>query len=103
MPPGRTATQTVGMASLLRPDPVVMGHEVLDLVAVHGGRCPLPTLREDVRAIFGPGAIFGNCHGDRFDLDGLVSFLTSVRKLAVEGDVVVLGPVAGCGGHGHEH
>jgi probable metal-binding protein len=84
-------------------DGIVMGHEILDLVAARQGRCTLDQLKADAARVFGPGAIFGNCHGDRFDIDGLVEFLASKGKLARQGDDVMLGEVPGCGGHDHDH
>lgn len=82
---------------------IVMGHEVLDLVAARGGRCGYDVLRADAAARFGADAVFGNCHGDRFEFAGLVEFLASKGKLARLGDEVALGQVPGCSGHGHEH
>jgi probable metal-binding protein len=84
-------------------DQIVMGHEVLDLILERGGSCTLAELREDARAKFGPEAVFGNCHGDRFGFDGLVEFLASKGKVARQGDDVALGHVPGCSGHGDDH
>jgi len=79
----------------------IMGHEVLDLITARGGSCPLDTLRADAATRFGPAALFGNCHGDRFDLDGVLEFLASVGKISRDGDTVALGRVRGCSGHSH--
>jgi probable metal-binding protein len=83
-------------------DGIVMGHEILDLVAARG-RCTLAELKSDAARVFGAGAVFGNCHGDRFDIDGLVEFLASKGKLSRVGDEVTLGHVPGCSGHGDDH
>jgi len=56
-------------------------------------------LRTESDRVFGPEALFGNCHGDSFGFDGLLAFLESAGKLARHGDVVSLGRVPACSGH----
>lgn len=86
-----------------KPQPVpataIPGHYVLSLIAARGGRCTLFELRAAAARAFGPDAVFGNCHGDRFDFEGLLVFLEGKGKLARSGDAVVLGVVPACSGH----
>jgi len=79
---------------------VVPGHDVLSLLAARGGRCTVEELRSAAAAAFGEGAVFGNCHGDRFDFESLLAFLEAKGKLALLGeDQLVLGAVPACSGH----
>ncbi|HQR68471.1 MAG TPA: DUF2492 family protein [Thermoanaerobaculia bacterium] len=88
------------MDALERNDrPVIFGHEVLSLLAARGGRLAEAELRAETVRVFGPDAVFGNCHGDAFGFDGLLVFLESVGKLSRSGDVVALGRVPACSGH----
>ena len=80
-------------------DGFVYGHEVLGLLAGRGGRLPVTELKGLAAAAFGTDALYGNCHGDRFDFEGLLDFLSSVGKLARVGSDVALGRVPGCSGH----
>lgn len=80
-------------------DGFVFGHEVLGLLASRGGRLPVTELKALAAAAFGGDALYGNCHGDRFDFEGLLAFLSSAGKLALDGDDVALGRVPGCSGH----
>ncbi len=75
---------------------VVMGHDLVNLVASLGGEVELEKLREAAAAAFGPDAILANCHGDTFTVDGLVLFLAWKGKLEVDGTRVRTGPVAPC-------
>lgn len=77
----------------------VYGHEVLSLLAQRGGRLPVAELKGLAAGVFGADALYGNCHGDRFDFEGLLEFLASVGKLALQGEHVALGHVPGCSGH----
>ncbi len=77
----------------------VFGHEVLDLLAQRGGRLPVAELKGLAAAAFGADALYGNCHGDRFDFEGLLEFLSSKGKMALEGDLASLGHLPGCSGH----
>ena len=52
-----------------------MGHEVLYLLHERGGEMKMEALRLLSADAFGSNAIFGNCHGDTFDFDGLLRFL----------------------------
>ena len=79
--------------------PFVFGHEVLSLLTARGGRASVEELRAESARAFGPDALFGNCHGDRFGFDGLLDFLESAGKLSRSGEVVSLGRVPGCSGH----
>ena len=82
------------------PARVIPGHDVLSLVAARGGRCTIPELRTAAAGAFGEDAVFGNCHGDQFDFDGLLAFLESKGKLALQGDdEIVLGAAPACSGH----
>ncbi len=81
------------------PSSVILGHEVLSLLAARGGRATVEELRAETARAFGPDALFGNCHGDSFGFDGLLDFFESAGKLAREGDVVSLGRVPSCSGH----
>ena len=81
------------------PVPAVPGHDVLALLAGRGGRATVAELRLAAAAAFGPKAVFGNCHGDLFDFDGLLSFLETKGKLARRGDDLALGQVPACSGH----
>ena len=80
-------------------DGFVFGHEILGILADRGGSLPVAELKVLAAAAFGADALYGNCHGDRFDFEGLLAFLSSAGKLSVEGDVASLGRVPGCSGH----
>lgn len=83
---------------------VVMGHQVLQILSEQGGGpIPLESLRSASATRFGASAVYGNCHGDRFDFDGLLEFLASVGKLARSGDEVALGQIPACSGHDDHH
>ncbi len=77
----------------------VFGHEVLGILAGRGGTLPVAELKSAAAASFGAEAVYGNCHGDRFDFEELLAFLSSKGKIALEGDVASLGRVPGCSGH----
>lgn len=81
------------------PAAVVPGHDVLSLIAVRGGHCTVAELKAAVARSFGPEAVFGNCHGDRFDFEGLLGFLAWKGKLVRTGDEVSLGHIPACSGH----
>jgi probable metal-binding protein len=78
---------------------ITPGHDVLSLISARGGRCTVAELKAAVGRSFGPEAVFGNCHGDRFDFEELLSFLASKGKLIRSGDEVSLGHVPACSGH----
>jgi probable metal-binding protein len=84
------------------PSLVVPGHDVLTLIAARGGRCTVFELQAAAARSFGAAAVFGNCHGDRFDFDALLAFLERKGKIAREGDAVILGHAPACSGH-HDH
>lgn len=79
--------------------PVILGHEVLSLLAARGGRMSEADLRAETGRVFGPDAVFGNCHGDAFGFDGLLAFLESAGKLSRSAGTVALGRVPACSGH----
>ena len=80
-------------------DGFIFGHEVIGLLARGGGRLPVAELKAAAAEAFGADAVYGNCHGDRFDFEGLLEFLSSVGKLSVGGGFAALGHVPACGGH----
>ena len=69
------------MDSLADPRDPVFGHELISLLARMGGRATVETLREAAHRAFGPEAVYGNCHGDRFTFDAVLEFLESRGKL----------------------
>lgn len=77
----------------------IYGHEVLQILAHSGGRLPLETLRAKAAEAFGAQAVFCNCHGDSFDFDGLMAFLSGKGKLAIMDGHAMLGFVPACDGH----
>ncbi len=87
------------MDSLAAPHEPVFGHELLSLLRDMGGRARIETLREAALRAFGPEAVYGNCHGDRFTFDAVLAFLESRGKLARSGDELSAGPVPACDGH----
>ncbi|HUM03331.1 MAG TPA: DUF2492 family protein [Thermoanaerobaculia bacterium] len=87
------------MDSLAAPPEPVFGHELISLLARMGGRATVETLRQAAHRAFGPAAVYGNCHGDRFSFEEVLAFLASRGKLAVTGDDVSLGAVPACDGH----
>jgi probable metal-binding protein len=80
-------------------DAFVPGHDVLSLIAARGGRCSVAELQAAAARSFGAGAVFGNCHGDRFDFAQLLTFFEHKGKLVRSGDVLSLGAVPACSGH----
>jgi probable metal-binding protein len=81
------------------PATVIPGHDVLSLVAARGGHCTVAELKAAVERTFGPGAVFGNCHGDVFDFEALLVFFERKGKIARVGDEVTMGHVPACSGH----
>ena len=80
-------------------DDFVPGHDVLGILADRGGRLTVAELKSAASAAFGEQAVYGNCHGDRFDFEGLLAFLSSAGKLSLDGDHAALGRNPGCSGH----
>lgn len=80
-------------------DGFVFGHEILGILADRGGRLPVAELKSAAGAAFGEEAVYGNCHGDRFDFEGLLAFLAAAGKLSLDGEHASLGRVPGCSGH----
>ncbi len=79
-------------------DPV-LGHELITLLSRIGGTASVEAFRGAAHRAFGPDAVFGNCHGDRFTFDEVLTFLASRGKLSLRGDEVFLGTVPACEGH----
>lgn len=77
----------------------VFGHELITLVVEMGGTAGVEALRQAAVGRFGADAVYGNCHGDRFDFDGVLSFLAWKGKIALRGDSVSVGAVPACQGH----
>ncbi len=84
---------------MTKPATVVPGHDVLSLVAERGGRCTVFELQAAAGESFGPDAVFGNCHGDLFDFEGLLAFLERKGKLVRSDDGISVGHVPACSGH----
>ncbi len=87
------------MGSLTAPKEPVLGHELMSLLARMGGTTTVEGLRREAGSAFGRDAVFGNCRGDRFTFDEVLSFLASRGKLSLRGDDVFLGSVPACEGH----
>lgn len=64
-----------------------------------GGAATVEALRREAAGLFGPDAVYGNCHGDRFTFDDVLAFLASRRKLSLSGHHVSLGTVPACDSH----
>ena len=87
------------MSSLSALREPVLGHELTSLLSRMGGSATVEALRRAALGAFGPDAVFGNCHGDRFTFDEVLAFLASRGKLSLKGDEVSLGAVPACEGH----
>jgi len=87
------------MDALSAPRDPVFGHELLSLLSLMGGTATVEGLRHAAGGAFGPDAVYGNCHGDRFTFHEVLAFLESSGKLASRGDEVSLGSVPTCSGH----
>jgi probable metal-binding protein len=72
------------------------GHDLLSLLLEKGGACRLEELRSAAVAAHGAAAVYCNCHGDRFDFDGVVAFLGSKGKVQVTDGTVTLGMAPAC-------
>jgi probable metal-binding protein len=99
----RALRQTGYLFAMATPEPVpatvIPGHDVLALIAARGGRCTVAELKAVAEEAFGSRPVFGNCHGDVFDFEGLLAFLAGKGKLTRTGDEVFLGHVPACSGH----
>jgi probable metal-binding protein len=80
-------------------DAFIPGHDVLSLIAARGGRCSVAELEAAAARSFGADAVFGNCHGDRFDFAQLLAFFARKGKIARTGGEVLLGDIPACSGH----
>ncbi len=87
------------MDAFAAPRDPVFGHELLSLLSQMGGAAAVEALRRSAHGAFGPDAVYGNCHGDRFTFDEVVAFLASHGKLTRRGDELSLGAVPACDGH----
>ncbi len=72
------------------------GHDLLRLLVERGGACSLEQLRADAVGAYGAEATFCNCHGDTFDLEGVLGFLARKGKIALVDGQVRLGDVPAC-------
>jgi hypothetical protein len=70
--------------------PVIPGDDVLELLAVGGGRATYIEWRLAAAAVFGYAAFYRDRQGDVFDFDGLLKSLQRQGKLRREGDDVIL-------------
>jgi probable metal-binding protein len=77
----------------------IYGHEVIRIVVTRETPWPVEELRKAVETTFGSGALFQNCHGDRFDFDELLGFLSSKGKITVRDGKVSAGFVPACDHH----
>jgi len=87
------------MDGAIAPSEPVFGHELISLLSRMGGRATVETLRAAAHRAFGPEAVYGNCHGDRFTFDDVLAFLESRGKIARAGDELSAGPAPACDGH----
>jgi probable metal-binding protein len=74
----------------------LFGHDLLSLLVEKGGTCRMEDLRASSTVAHGASAVYCNCHGDTFDFDGVVAFLSSKGKVRVEDGLVSLGTVQAC-------
>lgn len=72
------------------------GHDLLRLVVERGGACSLEQLRADAVGAYGAEATFCNCHGDTFDLEGVLGFLARKGKIQFVDGQVRMGNVPAC-------
>jgi probable metal-binding protein len=77
------------------PEPL-FGHDLLSLLVEKGGACRLEDLRAASASVHGASAIYCNCHGDDFDFDGVIAFLSSKGKVQVADGIVTLGMAQAC-------
>jgi probable metal-binding protein len=87
------------MDALASHQPPVLGHDLLTLLSRMGGRASVEALRNAAAGAFGPDAVYGNCHGDRFSFDAVLAFLAEHGKLARQGREVSLGAAPACSAH----
>ena len=72
------------------------GHDLLSLVLERGGSLSVDDLRAAAHAIHGPNPVYHNCHGDAFDFDGVLAFLSMKGKISLANDTVSLGNAPAC-------
>ena len=77
----------------------VYGHELISLVVEMGGTTTVEALREAAEGRFGQNAVYGNCAGNLFSFEEVLSFLASKGKLELRSGTVTAGTVPACGGH----
>ena len=77
----------------------VYGHELISLVVEMGGTTTVEALREAAEGRFGQNAVYGNCAGNLFSFEEVLSFLASKGKIDMRGREISAGAVT-CGGHG---
>ncbi len=84
------------MSLLAAPNEPVLGHELISLLSRMGGSATVERLRRAAQDAFGPAAVYGNCHGDRFTFDEVLAFLASRGKVSLIGGEVGIGAVPAC-------
>lgn len=72
------------------------GHDLLSLVLERGGSVSVEELRAAALALHGPDPVYQNCHGDSFDFDGVLAFLSHKGKITLAGGTVNLGNAPAC-------
>lgn len=72
------------------------GHDLLSLLVARGGSCSLADLQAASAAAHGAEATYCNCHGDTFDFQGVIAFLSSKGKVQVANGQVSLGVAPAC-------
>lgn len=77
------------------PEPLY-GHDVLSLVMEQGGSISVADLKAAAQAAHGMAAEYHNCHGDTFDLDGVLAFLASKGKITVADGRIAMGNLPAC-------
>ncbi len=71
----------------------VYGHELISLVVEMGGTTTVEALREAADGRFGQDAVYGNCAGNLFSFEEVLSFLASKGKIDMRGREISAGAV----------
>ena len=77
----------------------VFGHDLLSLLSHMGGTSSVEALQKAAAGVFGPDAVYTNCHGDRYSFYEVLDFLASRGKVEYRGDEVAIGSGPACSGH----
>lgn len=72
------------------------GHDLLSLLVDRGGTCAVADLRAAAAEAHGPQAVYWNCHGENFDFDGVLAFLSSRGKVSLQDGAITLGMASAC-------